>query len=291
MILIADSGSTKCDWQFLDNQGNLITSYHTMGFNPYFHSTEFILSTLNQHPKFIAYAPEVKNVFFYGAGCSTPQLNKVVEVALETIFTAAHVEVHHDLDGSAYSVYQGKPVIACILGTGSNSCHFDGTTVKEEVPALAYVLGDEGSGSYLGKKLLTSYLYKRLPENIKLDFETKFGYTKNDIIEAVYHKPNANVYLASFVRFLAEHRSDKWVHDVVFNGFVEFLEIHVNCFDDAKNVEVSFVGSIAYYFQDILEEALSSLGLTFGQVIKSPIDGLVAYHVKNSSAFVHKTVA
>ena len=173
-ILIADSGSTKCDWLAITERGQELGEFHTMGFNPYFHDADLVEREMNANSQAMAMAGTVDRVFFYGAGSSSPELCAVIAEGLRRVFTNAEVHVGHDLDGAAYSTYTGEPAVTCILGTGSNSCLFDGTTVSEEVPALAYVLGDEGSGSWFGKKLLAGFLYGQLPEVIHADFEAEY---------------------------------------------------------------------------------------------------------------------
>lgn len=286
MILIADSGSTKCDWGLLDKTGVSVKEFKTMGFNPYFHSAQLIEQTLRKHDQLAQIASSITHVFFYGAGCSSEALKENVQSALNRVFPSAQVLIDHDLLGAAYATWDGKPAISCILGTGSNSCLFDGTSLKEEVPALAYILGDEGSGSYFGKKLLSHYLYKKLPDHIALDFRDTYQLTKNDIIENVYNRPHANVYLASFMRFISDRRDEPYFRKMILAGLREFLDIHVACYPEYKNLRVHFVGSIAYYFRDLLEIAADDLEVQLGNVIKKPIYGLIDYHVKQmSSAF------
>ena len=166
MYLIAESGSTKSDWMLVDKHGNYMDIYKTMGYNPFFHSSKFVYDDLKAHKDLMHIAPKIERVYFYGAGCETPELNVNIKDALVKLFINAAVVVDHDLKAAAYSTYQGEPCITCIIGTGSNSCHFDGEEVTQDVPALAYILGDEASGSYLGKKLIAAYLYKKLPKEI-----------------------------------------------------------------------------------------------------------------------------
>lgn len=281
MILIAESGSTKCDWILLENNGTEIKRFKTMGFNPYFHSSELIFKELSIEPNLgNGIHDKIDRVYFYGAGCSTPSLNLIVHAGLEKVFPNARVRVDHDLLAAAYSTFRGVPEISCILGTGSNSVYFDGERAFEEVPALAYVLGDEGSGSFLGKRLLSEYLYKRLPADLSSDFRETFGLSKNDIINRVYNQPDPNVWLASFSKFYGSHATHPWVREAVREGFTKFRDIHILCYDKAMEVEVNFVGSVAWHFRDILEEVLKEKGIQFGYVLRRPLDGLVAYHIK-----------
>lgn len=282
MVLIVDSGSTKSDWVLLKGLKER-ELFKTMGFNPYFHNETIIANAIKQNEDLFKYASEVTQVFYYGAGASSDDLKAVVKRALKRVFTHADIVVDHDLLACAYATYTGVPAISCILGTGSNSCHFDGKTLTEEVPALAYILGDEGSGSYFGKKLLSAFLYKHLPDAISKDLVDKFELSKDVIMENVYMMPHANVYLASFMRFIAEHKQDPWIDQMVYQGLKEFIRIHVCCFKDHKEVPVHFIGSVGYFFRDQLEKAAKELEVTLGTVTRKPIDGLVQYHLNEMS--------
>lgn len=279
MILIADSGSTKCDWMLLQGQ-TTVFDLNTMGFNPYFHDETLIVNMLRQEAQLMAHADKVRHLYFYGAGCSSPELNQVVRGALQILFPHADVHVGHDLEGAALATYQGVPQIACIMGTGSNSCFFDGKEVHEEVPALAYILGDEGSGSYYGKRLLADFLYKRMPAHLHASFEEDYALSKDIVMENVYMRPHANVYLASFMKFCTRHLADPYIRDMVRAGMLEFLGTHVLCFQNCRQVPVNFVGSVAYYFEAALRECAAELQLKVGRVVKKPIHGLVEYHMK-----------
>ncbi len=280
MIIVADSGSTKCDWAIIDNSGKIVSIFSTMGFNPYFHSKEFIIKELHTNRGHFPPLKRIEKVFFYGAGASAPYLIKILADALSFFFPLASVEVDHDLVGAAYSTYTGEPAISCILGTGSNSCFFDGENLSEEVPALAYILGDEGSGSYFGKKLLRDYFYKRMPKDILDPFVKEFEPTKDKIIRSVYNEPHANVYLASYMTFVSTFKDNPYFQKMIFEGLSEFVEIHVKCFKNYQNVPVHFVGSVAHYCEDILLKVTKENNLKVGKITKKPIDGLIDYHLK-----------
>lgn len=280
MYLIAESGSTKCDWLLVDQSGNYMDLYKTMGYNPFFHSSEFIHQDILSHKDLVHVADKVERVYFYGAGCENKSLNTIVKVALEKAFSKANVFVDHDMKAAAYSTYDGGTNITCIIGTGSNSCSFDGTTIHEEVPALAYILGDEASGSYLGKKLIAAYLYKKLPKEISFDFDKEFGLTKEMIFDRVYNKPNANVYLASFTRFVGRHKDHPFINDFVMQGLREFFTYHVCCFENYQTLPVHFIGSVAFHFQDELKIVAKEFNVNVGKIIKEPIMNLLEYHIK-----------
>jgi glucosamine kinase len=281
MILIADSGSTKCDWALIDEKGTRLGAFETMGLNPYFHNEQVIANAIRANAPLALYAAKIRRVFFYGAGSSTGQMCAIVERGLSEVFPNADIVVDHDLVGSAYATYDGEPCISCILGTGSNSCFFDGENIREEVPSLAFILGDEASGSYFGKILLREYFYRKLPDDLKQSFESAYTLTKDEFISRVYREPNANVYLASFTRFIGQHAQHPHVMNWVVKGMREFIDIHVKCFPEHTRVPVHFVGSIAHYFHHCLEIAAREEGIRLGRTIKKPIDGLVDYHVKN----------
>lgn len=282
MMLIADSGSTKCDWQLV-NEDNSRQSFLTMGFNPFFHSTDFIINELKKElvPKLPDSVFQVPfSIYFYGAGCSSKERNEQIKNSIQSVFPKADILVDHDLLASAYALYEGEPFIACILGTGSNSCFFDGKKVSEEIPALGYLLGDEGSGSYYGKILLKKFLYKQLPGKINATLEKEYNLNKEIIFDHVYNKPGANVYLASFFRVLTKHKEEEFVRNIVKAGLSDFMENHIYCFRNFKEVKSNFVGSVAFFFEDLLRETATGMGIQVSKVIRQPINSLVDYHLK-----------
>ncbi|MGB0171816.1 MAG: ATPase [Flavobacteriales bacterium] len=280
-VLIADSGSTKCDWQLLDESGKELAEFHTMGFNPYFHTADLVEKVMGDNADVQGMASDITNVFFYGAGSSSAELCSIIQEGLQRVFPAASVVVDHDLVGAAYSTFDGRPGITCIIGTGSNSCHFDGSAVLEEVPALAYILGDEASGSWHGKKLLAAKLYHKLPAEVAADFDRTYGFTKSDIIDKVYREPDPNVFLASFMTFIGKHKEQPLFQAWLKEGFQAFIDVHVKCFSNWQNEPVHFIGSVAYHFQEELRAVCDADGVTVGAIIKKPIDGLASYHLKH----------
>jgi len=279
LVLIADSGSTKCDWQLLDASGKELLEFHTMGFNPYFHSADKVEEVMNAHADVQSIRGDVTHVFFYGAGSSTKPLCAIIREGLQRVFGNADVTVDHDLVGAAYSTYDGRPGITCIIGTGSNSCQFDGEEVTEEVPALAYILGDEASGSWHGKKLLAARLYRHLPAEVEADFDATYNLSKDDIIDRVYLEPDPNVFLASFMTFIGKHKQQPLFQEWLAAGFRAFIDVHVKCFDGWKDQPVHFIGSVAYHFQEELRAECAKDGIEVGAIIKKPIDGLASYHL------------
>lgn len=282
MIVVAESGSTKCDWLMDDGSGQLIETF-TMGFNPFFHTTEVVLENLRKNPEIMYNADQIKAVYFYGAGCSIADRNIIIKKALCQVFTNATCHVGHDLDAAAYSTYSGEPGITCIIGTGSNSCYFDGKEVSEKVPALGYILGDEGSGSYFGKRIVSDFIYGRLPEDLMHDFRGRYGLSKEEIFSKVYGSSSANVFLASFMRFLVPHKEHSYFIDIIKDGLRHFAEIHIKCYPNYKEVPVHFVGSVAYYFRSYMEEVANEMGFKIGNVNKNPVVSLLEYHKNDLS--------
>lgn len=279
MILIAESGSTKCDWVLLDTKGREIDRWNTMGLNPFFHTSEMVHDVLKHNNGLRLWADKIHQTYFYGAGCSAPHLKETIKKGLDLFFNNALNNVGHDLEAAAFALYNGEPEVACILGTGSNSCFFDGKHVSEKVPALGYILGDEGSASYIGKRLITDYLYQRLPKELQCEFESMYGLTKDDILNRVYNQDHANVYLASFGPFAGKHAGHPYIQKLVKEGFMKFIEIHVACFSEANKVPISFVGSVAKVFEDLLTECIDHFGFKKGKILAKPVNHLVQYHI------------
>jgi glucosamine kinase len=278
MILIGDCGSTKCDWVFVSDQRE--REFTTKGINPVFHTSEDI-SDLLRKSELSEVANEVKKVFFYGAGCSSNERRQVVYRALSSFFSSAELTVDHDLTACAFSTYEHEPSISCILGTGSNSCYYDGYSLIQSVPSLGYILGDEGSGTYLGKKVLSDYLYQRMPEHLQITFSRRYALSKDDILANVYSKPDTNVFLASFTPFLVEHQLESYVQGIIASAFRHFLRIHVLSYEQYTSCKTHFIGSIAYLFQSQLIQVCTEMGINTGRIIQKPIDGLVKYHLRN----------
>ena len=278
MFLITDSGSTKADWLVLDGSGNQ-RIINTQGFNPFLHSSEFIESTLRGSLARDLNVDEVKEVIYYGAGCSDDYRCEIVALALQRLFTNAKVTVEHDLLASARAVCGHKPGIACILGTGSNSCIYDGKVVTDNVTNLGHLLGDEGSGMHLGKLLIQFYFYREMPTNFIPIFEKYLGSNKRSILNAIYDGGKANVYLASHAKFMAQHQANPFIKNLIKSGFSEFINRHVKKYLGSETLPVSFVGSIAFHFEEILKEVLAENKLTYGKVVRKPIDELAKFHL------------
>lgn len=277
MLIIAESGSTKTNW--LTENKEL---FETIGFNPLFFSSEDIYVEMLKNKSLCALRGKVTKIFFYGASCSSDERNNIIAIAMKKFFTnTSEIKVDHDLKAAALATYDGRPSVACILGTGSNSCLYDGKDVYEEVPALGYVLGDEGSGAYFGKKLLAKFLYHELPEATMKLLRDDYGLEKEKIFDAVYKKPHANVYLASFAKALTDSTDKEFMEQFAAEGFTDFFSHHVCCYKDYKNYPVHFVGSIAFHFKNELQKVADKFGCELGVVDKNPVYRLLDWHLKN----------
>ncbi|ELR68263.1 hypothetical protein C900_00617 [Fulvivirga imtechensis AK7] len=279
MILIGISGSTKCDWRLVDD-ANIIKQVSTDGINPFFHSEEKIADTIRSAIDITNHADTLEAAFVYSAGCGSKSLQMIVKRAVSKVIPRAHHYVNHDIVASALATYEGTPSISCILGTGANSCYFDGDIVRQETPALDYILGDEGGGSYYGKKLLNAYLYKKLPAHIHVAFTERYNLSKDDILENVYMKPYGNVYLASFMKFIEKYKDEEYFQEMLQEGMNQFMDLYVTTFTKYQSVKTHFTGAISHIFQDILKPVAEEKGIMVGKIIKEPIDDLVQYHIK-----------
>jgi glucosamine kinase len=276
MILVADSGSTKADWISGTHEG-VSGSHHTKGFNPFFHDRNFILNELQNNSSLSDIRSRVSTLYFFGAGCSSSARNEIIREALASFFSNAVVVVDHDILGSAIALCDGKPGIACILGTGSNVCLFDGNKITDTRHGLGYVLGDEGSGSYYGKKLLAYYLYKILPADLEKEFRLRYRLDREEIISKVYQEPNPNVYLASFATFLSDFNSHPFITELVSEGMRDYLRTNVKSFPEYENLPAHFVGSIAFHFREILKSVAVQEGVSIGNIIQKPIQALASW--------------
>lgn len=288
-ILIADSGSTKTDWLLVSPDGKQ-TCLHTDGINPARDARDKIYNVLyhelltqeppspSPHEEFFGWELEVSHVFFYGAGCMEP-FSQTVRDVIKELFCGCSVEVESDLLGAARAVCGFRPGIACILGTGSNSCLYDGKDIVMHTPPLGYILGDEGGGSFLGKSLLNGLFKGTLPEVLKEAFCTKFSLTLPDIIGRVYRQPSANAFLASLVPFIVEHRSLPAIHDLLTGAFRLFIQRNIAIYGH-QEMPINCVGGIAFQFEEELKEAAAAEAMQIGRIMRRPIDGLVQYHLR-----------
>lgn len=274
--LIADSGATKAEWCLVNN-GKKKTIF-TQGISPYFLTTEQISDLLLKELK-----PKLKNIrvneiHYYGTGCANPENAKSVKKAIKQVFTQANIEVKHDLMAAARALCGRKKGIACILGTGSNSCYYNGKRIVKNSPGLGYILGDEGSGAYLGKKVLQYYLYGTFDDELRGRFDVCYTTNTVEILENVYKRPLPNRYLAGFTQFLADNRGHYMIENIIEDGLNDFFVNHLCKYRETWTLPVSFAGSVAFGFKDVLQHLCNSYEFEFGRVMKNPMEGLVEYH-------------
>lgn len=284
MILIADSGSTKTDWCLCDN-GTVLATIQTQGINPYHQTEELIEQVITEEllPQLTAQSSRLKvqssqlKVIFYGAGCANETANNRVAEAIRKVLGVTDITIYSDLVGAARALCGHEEGIACVLGTGSNSCLYNGKEITANIPPLGYILGDEGSSAVLGRRLVGDCLKNQLPEAIREEFLAEYGLTQEIILEKVYRQPLANRFLASLTPFLSKHREVPEVHRLLVESFVDFFVRNVKQYRRPW-LPIHFVGSIAFAFSAELKEAAESLGMELGSVVKSPIEGLVRFH-------------
>ena len=278
-ILIADSGATKTDWCLVNN-GKISLRFNTKGLSPIFQSQEEIANEIKEHvlPELKSKMPEA--IFFYGSGC-IPEKIESVKLAIQSSFPIDKIEVHSDLVAAAHSLCGNEPGIACILGTGSNSCEWNGKEITKQVSPLGFILGDEGSGASLGKLLVGDVLKNQISSDLKDKFLSQYNLTPALIIENVYRKPFPSRFLASVTPFLLQNIENESVKNIVKKSFTDFFQRNVMQYD-YKNNKVNFVGSIAHYYASILKEVAMENGITIGKIDQSPMQGLVEYYKSNT---------
>jgi glucosamine kinase len=274
--LIADSGATKAEWCLLDGSRKKII--FTQGISPYFLNAEQIHGLLLKELCPILKKTPVNEVYYYGTGCANPANAKIVKKAIEQTFPGSVVQVTHDLMAAARSLCGDQKGIACILGTGSNSCYYNGKKIVKNSPGIGYILGDEGSGAYLGKKVLQYYFYKIFDNELRLKFEAKYNTSTVEILENVYKKPLPNRYLAGFAIFLAENRGHYMVENIIEDGLNDFFFNHLQKYKETSSLPVSFVGGVAYGFKDVLQQLCVTYKMQLGKVLKNPMQGLIDYY-------------
>jgi len=279
MILIADSGSTKTTWSLINPVNGSIETFQTSGINPMYQDEETIYHLLQQ--EFTLNVPVTIKLFFYGAGCINNQVNDIVRHALTNFFHCTASFVETDLMAAARSLCQNSEGIACILGTGSNSCYYSGKEITRHVAPLGYILGDEGSGADIGRKFIADLLKSQLPDHIIDRFFKSFDFTPHQLLEHVYKKPFPNRFLAQFTRFIHENMDESILRNLVKGSFKEFFDRNVSQYPESQRLPVHFTGSIAFYFEPLLRESANESGFRVGIITKSPMEGLINYHIQS----------
>lgn len=278
MIIIADSGSTKTHWCLVGDSENK-QEFFTKGINPFYQSESEILKEIST--ELTPYTKDIKidEIHFYGAGCAFPQQKSILSKALQTNFEGTLISIDSDLTGAARALFGRKRGVACILGTGSNSCLYDGKEIIENISPLGFILGDEGSGAVLGKQLVADCLKNQLPEDLKNKFLQRFELSPQIILNKVYKEPFPNRFLASLSVFLKENIENEAIYNIVYSNFRSFFTRNVMQYS-LQNEKVGFVGSIAFYYKDVLEKVAADLGIILGSVDQNPMKGLIDYHVE-----------
>jgi glucosamine kinase len=278
MVLIADSGSTKTDWVLL--KGNEITHYKTIGYNPYFISTQSIYNSLSADLVCHFDPATVKCVYFYGAGCSNPENVAIVEKALLKCFVNSKLHIGHDMLAAARALLGNKAGFAAIIGTGSNTCIYNGKQIEKNIDSLGYLLGDEGSGSNIGKKIVRDYLRNYLPLELQNKFYGMYRMSQADIFNTLYNQPLPNRFLAGFCKFADDNKDNGHIKAIVKESFNEFFRNLVSRYPNYKQYEFNCIGSVGFIFSDILKEVTSGYNMGIGRIIHNPIENLVEYHLK-----------
>lgn len=282
MILIADSGSTKADFVALNNKGNNLFMTETLGLNPEVLTKEEIFRRLNQRFDILHNKEKVEKLFFYGAGCGTDRMKNYLDSAFREYFPNAMVSVLEDTYAAAYATNPtNEKAIICILGTGSNCSYFDGKTLIQKVQSLGYIAMDDASGNHFGKELIRQYYFNKMPKHLAEKFQKEYDLDADVIKENFYKKPNPNAYLASFAKFLISHKNEPVFQKIIFDELELFIENYIKQFEDYKEVQVHFIGSIAFYLKDELRKTLDGHEIRLGNVLRRPMDGLVEYHKIN----------
>jgi N-acetylglucosamine kinase-like BadF-type ATPase len=282
MKLLVDSGSTKADWIAIDDAGKVLFTTQSLGLNPEVLNKEEIITRLNERFDISHNAKEVDSLFFYGAGCGTDRMKNFLTEVFQNYFPKAKVTVHEDTYAAVYATTpKNEKAIVCILGTGSNCSYFDGTVLHQKVQSLGYIAMDDCSGNRFGRHLLRGYYFNKMPADLAKEFETTYNVLPDPVKNNLYKEPNPNAYLATFAKFLIKHKDTDFCKKYIVEEMESFVENYIKQFDNYQEVPVHFIGSIAFYLKEELEEVLSKHKIKIGNVLRRPIDGLIAYHVLN----------
>ena len=281
MIFVVDSGSTKTDWIALDNSGEVLFSTQTLGLNPQVLPSAILTERIINNYDLYQNREKVSHVHFYGAGCGVDSPARRIEKVFKEIFTSSKFSILEDTYAAVYaSTEPNTPAIVCIIGTGSNCTYFDGINIEQRITSLGYVLMDEASGNFFGKQLIRAFYFKTMPEDLAKKFEEEYDLSPDQIKENVYRKENPNTYLAKFAQFIVKNKEVLEMKSIIEDGLQRFISHQILQFENAKDVPIHFIGSIAHYLKDEIDIALKRNGLRLGNVVRRPIDGLVQYHQK-----------
>jgi N-acetylglucosamine kinase-like BadF-type ATPase len=282
MKLLVDSGSTKADWIAIDESGKVLFTTQSLGLNPEVLTKEEIIHRLDDKFDISHNKDKANYLFFYGAGCGTDRMKDFLTQVFVEYFTNAKVTVHEDTYAAVYATTpKDEQAIVCILGTGSNCSFFDGKVLHQKVQSLGYIAMDDCSGNRFGRHLLRGYYFNKMPADLRKEFEEEYNLEPDYIKHNLYKEPNPNAYLATFAKFLIKHKDNPFCQEIIKAEMKDFAENYIMQFDNCKDVLVHFVGSIAFYLKDELEATLETYDIKVGNVLRRPIDGLIAYHILN----------
>lgn len=282
MKLLVDSGSTKADWIAIDEQGKVLFTTQSLGLNPEVLTREEIINRLEDKFDISHNKDKATHLFFYGAGCGTDRMKDFLTDVFKEYFSKAAVSVHEDTYAAVYATTpKGEKAIVCILGTGSNCSFFDGKVLHQKVQSLGYIAMDDCSGNRFGRHLLRGYYFNKMPHDLAREFEEEYNLDPDYVKNNLYKEPNPNAYLATFAKFLIKHKDTAYCKSIIHAEMRDFAENYIMQFENCRDVLVHFVGSIAFYLKDELEEVLDTYDIKVGNVLRRPIDGLIAYHILN----------
>ncbi len=273
MKLIIDAGSTKTEWIVMD--GNDVKNrFQTEGFNPNYADIQSFVEICQG----ATLPEEIQFIYYYGTGCGNEQNCQIIIKVFQNRFPKAEIHVTHDLMAACHALFGHEKGIACILGTGSNACVYNGENITERAVSLGYLVGDEGSGMHIGREVVKAYFYGFMPDDLRQKFDATYHLELKEFIDKAYHQPQPSKYLASFAKFAGEHQDEPFMHELIQGCFEAFVKAFILRFEDCRSLKISFIGSVAFHFQDILRECIKSHGLTMGEVMTSPAAGLVRYY-------------
>ncbi len=280
MIIIADSGGSKIDWRLL-KKNNTIVQANSPGFNPYYQPLHHLVSIVDEHlvPKV---DEAVEKIFYYGTGVSSEKNQIIIQDAFAKYWPNARIEIGWDLLAAGRALCGTERGIACILGTGSNSCLYDGEKIIDNVANLGWILADEGSGTYIGKQFIFDYFRKDMPEKLAQQFQQRFPFSREEVLEKVYQGEKPGAFLASFSKFIFQHLKEPYCYQLIYNSFADFYQNNVMKYANYQNTKVHFTGSVAFYFSDVLRQVANDKGITVKNILEGPIAGLTLYHQKDS---------
>jgi N-acetylglucosamine kinase-like BadF-type ATPase len=282
MKLIVDSGSTKADWIAIDDSGKILFTTQTLGLNPEILDEEEVIERLNDRFDILQNKNEATHLFFYGAGCGTERMKLFLSQVFQAYFPNAIVVVEEDTYAAVFATTpKGEKAIVSILGTGSNCSYFDGKELHQKVQSLGYIIMDDCSGNVFGKELIRKYYFNKMPQHLAVEFEKEYDMTPDFIKSKLYKEANPNAYLATFAKFLIQHKEDPFCKKIIYKGMKSFVKNYIRQYDNYQEVPVHFVGSIAFYLKEELEVTFEKYQIKLGNVLRRPIDGLIAYHVAN----------